>query len=81
MNQTAVIPFISFSGREYELTISYDPLLIAGDVPIAFEEGPSGEIFPVMRVTGRSSYPWDSISEMTHSLKLEIVSWGSDIGN
>jgi len=28
--------------------------------------------------TGRS---WDSLGEMTHDLRMEIVGWGSDVGN
>lgn len=78
MRYTALIPFKAYSGREYELTVKYDDIL--GGLPERLEEGPGGEIFPI-GCNALGSDHWESLSDMTHALKIEIVSWGSDMMN
>lgn len=94
MRETAFIPFKAYNGKEYELRVSYDPGFILL-LPESFEEGPRGEIFPVGGLTichemamntDIGCFPvkrleWESLSEMTRELRIEIISWGSDIGN
>ena len=81
MGHEAFIPFLAWNGREYELRVRFDDAVLASNLPTLLEEDERGRIFPHDRIAGRSLYPWDSLIEMTHELRVEIVSWGSDTGN
>lgn len=61
------------NGTDYELTIEHDD---GQYVPRYLSEGPTGTI---VDLTGERT--WDSIMEMTQDLEVEIISWGSDVGD
>ena len=68
-----IISFRAASGNEYELQVKSDTVDIPSEIR---EEYATGIIYDVNGLR-----EWDSIAEMTHDLKLEIVSWGSDVGD
>lgn len=65
-----IINFTAASGNEYELHVE-------GETHIRFiSEKSDGKIYdPEFDNT------WDSLADMTHALKIEIVDWGSDVGD
>lgn len=75
---TALIPFTASNGAEYELRVLYDPSHLTNP-PSALREGEMGEIMSIGPAI--EHVQWESLSEMTHRLKMEIVSWSSDAGN
>ena len=94
MRQKSFITFNSFSGTKYEICVLFDPEIIISP-PSEITEDEKGCITLTGRMslyndawdpnlTGNRQCPkitWESLSEMTHQLKLEILSWGSDLAN
>lgn len=78
MDYTHTIFFRPFSrgGEErpdYELRARAIP---GAYVPSFLSEDERGIIYDLVR-----EVHWDSLSEMSRDLKVEILSWGSDVGN
>jgi len=65
--------FRASSGTDYELIADHDPDRY---VPRYLVEDEKGRVQDLMTDRG-----WGSLPEMTQDLKVEIVSWGSDIGD
>lgn len=67
-----IIFFRAASGTNYELVVRCHDQI----PPKRIEEGPDGGIFDPD--DGRC---WNSLSALTHELKFEIMSFGSDVGD
>lgn len=65
--------FLSYSGTNYELTVECNE---AQKIPTILSEAHDGLIYDL---GGADS--WKSLADMTQDLKIEITSWGSDIGD
>lgn len=68
-----IIKYTAGSGTEYELQVKSDTVDIPSEIK---EEYATGIIYDVNGLR-----EWDSLIDMSHDLKLEIVSWGSDVGD
>ena len=78
---TATVLLKCWNGNEYELQVAYDTLDPPKRVPLSLMEADRGRIYPTIPGFKTSPISWDSLSEMTHDLRVEIISWGSDTGN
>jgi hypothetical protein len=67
-----IIFFRAFSGADYELLV----LCHKDPPPKRIEEGPDGGIFEP-----EGDRCWNSLAEMTHELKFEIISFASEVGD
>lgn len=70
---TELITYKAASGFIYEIKVSKE---IGQYSPIEVTEDYKGEIKDMQ--TGNT---WPSLLHMSHDLKLEIISWGSDVGD
>lgn len=71
----SVVTFVSSTGRRYEIQFSSDWGSPFSNV-VELIENPDGSIIAMPR-----GDKWDSLIDMTHALKVEIVSVDSDPGN
>ena len=65
--------FRASSGSDYELSLEHEPDQY---VPKFLSEDEKGWIQDLSTDKG-----WDSLAEMTQDLKVEIIDWGSDVGD
>lgn len=76
MSQTHLyIPFLSSSGREYELEIEPTSCMRVHHVRRFVEDRRGGV---AAEPTG---WQWDDLMEMTRDLRITIVNWRTDFGN
>lgn len=65
-----IVQFTAASGNVYELHIEGET------IPGLLYETDDGKIHDAIHET-----TWDSLADMSHALKLEIIDWGSDLGD
>lgn len=75
MESTHVIDFTPYSKHSpnYDIFVRAEP---GTDVPQSIAEDERGAVYCLT-----TSRHWDSLSQMTHELRIEIVRWASDAAN